>query len=179
MATRMRDGRRGALLLEAIVAAGLLVVVMAGVLPLVARAQATVAEVRTDLMATHLVRQRLAQLHTLTYMRAGAAVVTDDASRLDGPGPFAHGGTGLTPTGVGPLTADAPTWVDWLDEHGAWQGSASPPTGAAYRRRWGVLAAGTEGCLRLWVEVEPVTPARRLRAAQAGMVRCPWGAAES
>ncbi len=174
----MRDARRGAVLLEAIVAAGLLVVVMAGVLPLVVRTQTTMAEVRADLMATHLARQRLAQLHTLTYMRVGAAVVADDSSRLDAPGPFAHGGVGLTPTGVDPLTTDMPTWVDWLDEHGAWQGSTSPPTGAAYQRRWGVLAAGTEGCLRLWVEVEPMVPSRRLRAAQAGMVQCPWGVAE-
>lgn len=152
---------------------------MAAVLPLAVSSAAALAITRGDLLAAHLARQRLAQLQALTHLATPTAIVMDLASRLDGADPFTGGGSGLTVTGVAPLQATTATWADWLDEAGAWQSAGiARPAGARFLRRWGVLPAGTAGCLRLWVEVSPLVAGPGERVAHAGSVQCAWGVAE-
>ena len=103
----------------------------------------------------------------------------DLQSRLDTVEPFASAGSGLQPTGLATLQTTTDAWADWLDSHGSWQGAGVlPPPTARFRRRWGILPFGPDGCLRLWVEVAPLDPAQRDRLAHAGSVRCPWGMGE-
>lgn len=172
-------GARGSALLEAVVSAGLLATILAGVLPLVAVSVAMRSAIRTDLLAAHLARQKLAHLHALTLSQAPAGLIVDLQSRLDTVEPFANAGPGLQPTGTAPLEGTTDTWADWLDVQGVWQGSGvAPPPAARFLRRWGILAFGPDGCLRLWVEVAPLAPSTRHRIAHAGSVRCPWGPGE-
>ena len=178
MSASLRHASPGSSLLEAVIAAGLLATVLTAVLPLATTVVSGSAASRADLMASHLARQRLSQLHALTFAGLASGPVTDVQSRLDTADAFALGGAGLTPTGLGPLQASASPWVDWLDEHGTWQGAdVQRPAAARYRRRWGVLGPGGEGCLRVWVEVAPLGPFVGDRTVHAGAVQCPWGVA--
>ena len=178
MPVSLRTASCGSSLLEAVIAAGLLATVLTGVLPLATTVVSGAAASRADLMASHLARQRLSHLQTLTHVRIVSGPVADQQSRLDTADGFAVGGAGLTPTGLAPLQASVASWVDWLDEHGTWLGAGvQPVNGAAYRRRWGVIGPGAEGCLRLWVEVEPVRRLTGDRTAHAGGVQCPGGVA--
>ena len=171
---------RGASLLEAVIAAGLLATVLTSILPLVTVAVAGTAATRTDLMASHLARQRLSQLQALTHLRTAAGVIADDQSRLDQADLFTAGGPGLIATGPATLATSTPSWVDWLDERGAWRSAgAQPPPGARYRRRWGILTAGVDGCYRLWVEVTPLGSSSVDATAHDGSLQCPWGVAPS
>jgi hypothetical protein len=179
MPHRLSSAQHGASVLEAVIAAGLLTIVLTALLPLVVSSAMARAAGRADTLAAQLARQRLAQLQALTHVAAPTGIVIDSDSRLDQGDPFTSGGDGLTPTGLAPLQNTTETWADWLDDHGAWlaAGTARPP-GARFARRWGVLAAGPDGCLRLWVEVSPLDPPRGDRVAHAGAVQCPWGVAE-
>jgi hypothetical protein len=169
-------GARGSALLEAVIASALLVTVLTGVLPLVTTAVAGAAAARTDLLAAHLARQRLAQLQALTYAMLPSGVIADDSSRLDQSDVFTPGGPGLQASGLTPLQAPTTPWADWLDAHGAWVAAGpTPPPGAHFERRWGIVATGGDGCLRLWVEAAPLGPSRSERVVRAASLQCPWG----
>lgn len=180
MSLRRASDRHGASVIEAVIAAGLLATVLGGVLPLVTSAAVVVMTIRADQMAAHLARQRLAQLQILTHLRLPATIVFDQTTRLDDGEIFALGGSGLVPSGEGSLEDTTATWADWLDERGAWiAAGVAQPEEARFRRRWGVLAAGTSGCVRLWTEVTPLSgPMAAVRTTHAGTLRCPWGAGE-
>ena len=128
----------------------LLATVLTGVVPLVTTAVAGTTAARSDFMAAHLARQRLAELQTLTHANAPTGVIADDSSRLDQAEVFTPGGPGLQPSGLTPLQVPTTPWVDWLDGHGAWLASGpQPPPGSPLRpplghrldRRRGVPAA--------------------------------------
>ena len=177
MSSPRPPSQNGSSLLEAVIAAGLLATVLAAVLPLVTSSSVAVAAIRADLLAQHLVRQRLSQLQALAHLRSTAGLVVDQQTRLDGAEPFAVGGSGLVPTGLVPLLDTTAAWADWLDQRGVWHGAGTDrPPGARFRRRWGILAAGPDSCLRLWVEVSALGPSVGDRVARAGGVHCPWGA---
>lgn len=180
MSLRRGSDRLGASLIEAVIAAGLLATVLGGVLPLVASAAVVVMTMRADQMAAHLARQRLAQLQALTHLRLPTAIVFDQTTRVDDGEIFALGGSGLGPSGAGPLEATTATWADWLDQRGVWiAAGVAQPDEARFRRRWGVLVAGANGCVRLWTEVTPLSgPMAAVRTTHAGTLRCPWGAGE-
>ena len=167
---------RGSALLEAVIAAALLATVLTGMIPLVTTAVAGAAASRADLVAAQLARQRLAQLQSLTHTTLPSGVVVDDGSRLDDEEVFASGGRGLEVTGLAPVQAPIESWADWLDDRGTWLASgAQRPPGARYWRRWGIVSAGTEGCLRLWVEAAPLDPSIGDRVFRAASLQCPWG----
>jgi len=167
---------RGSSLLEAVIAAGLLATVLTGVLPLATTAMVGTSVSRADLAAAQLARERLAQLQSLTHTTSIAGVVADDATRLDDATLFRVGGSGLLPTGLAPLQGPTTPWVDWLDAHGAWLASGPQiPPAARFGRRWGILPAGLDGCLRLWVEVTPLRPSSGDHVARAAGLQCPWG----
>ncbi len=170
------QSNRGSSLLESVIAAGLLVTALAAALPLAVSTAAAVLHARADLLARHLARQRLSQLLVLTHVRAPTGIVADQQSRLDDAEPFRVGGAGLIPTGPAPLQVTAEPTVDWLDAHGSWlAGGSQTPPAAHFRRRWAVLAAGIEGCQRVWVEVAPLGPSVGDHTAHADGVHCPWG----
>ena len=175
MADLAHSRAAGSGLLEAVVAAGILAVVLTGAMPLVLAASQSASRQRTDLMASTLARERLAQLQMLQYLRAGATLILDGTTLPRGEG-FAGGGRGLTPTGPGALAAPLPASSEWLDEGGAWlgDGAGAAPLGAVYQRRWGVLARHDDACLQLWVEVR-ATARMAVPAASIGAVQCPWG----
>lgn len=162
-------------LLDAVIAAGILATVLTGILPLVLVATHTAWQQRVELVAATLAQERLAQLQTLQYLQTGALIIADSATLTRGDA-FVGGGTGLTPTGLSALQNALPASSEWLDERGTWlaDGSAAAPPGAAYQRRWGVLAAPGGVCLQLWVDVR-TTARLAAPAASAGALHCPWG----
>ena len=167
---------RGSSLLEAVIASGLLATVLTGVVPLVTTAVAGTAAARSDFTAAHLSRQRLAELQTLTHVRVPTGVIADDTSRLDQAEVFTPGGPGLQPSGLAPLQVPTTPWVDWLDGRGAWLASGPQPHPAAhFRRRWGIVSTGGDGCLRLWVETSPTGPVVGDHAFHAASLQCAWG----
>lgn len=176
MRTSSHCSQLGTSLLEAVVAAGILATVLTGVLPLVTTAVVGTGSARAEFLAAHLARQRLEQLQTLSYVRTSAGLLADEHSALDQAEAFSPGGSGLIASGLAPLEASTSRWIDWVDEHGAWQADdVSPPPGAKFRRRWGILAAGGDGCLRIWVEVLPLAATAGHRIVHDGSVQCPWG----
>ena len=139
-------------------------------------AAAGTSAARSDLLAAHLARQRLAQLQSLTHATLPSGVIADDRSRLDEADVFTLGGSGLQATGLMPLQVPTTPWVDWLDDHGTWLASGTQvPAGARFGRRWGIVSTGAEGCLRLWVEASPLGPAIGDHVSRAASLHCPWG----
>lgn len=167
--------RVGSGLLEAIVSAGLLITVVAGLLPLVLVASWGTARLRVAAQASALALDRLAHLQALHHFQAGPALIIDTGT-LPKDGGFVGGGRGLTATGAGALQVASPGASEWLDARGAWlaDGSQPAPGTAQYERRWGVIAPVGEPCLQLWVEVR-TRAAPATVAAAAGGVQCPWG----
>ena len=174
---RQRDRtRHGASLIEAVIAAGLLAVVLTGVAPLVAAAVTGTAAARVDLLAEQLARQRLAQLQALTHVNTAGTIVSDQATGF-GSGVFGSSGAGLALTGLAPLESSVAGWVDWLDQRGAWlSADVAPPPAARYRRRWGLLTGSGGDCIRVWVEVASLPASPGQGAAHASAHQCAWGA---
>lgn len=164
----------GSALLESVVAAGLLIGVLTGLLPLTTAAAQLTTTARLDLLAAHLARQRLGELQALTHVTTAGGVVTDLSTGL-GNGGFASGGIGLTATGNAPLASSLPGSSDWLDGRGrllAW--SASPPPDARYARRWAVLDDGS-ACVRMRVSVTVIGRPLRPHIVDVAALQCPWG----
>ena len=173
------SSRRGVSLLEAVIASALLATVLTGVAPLVSVATASVSTTRGDVLASQLARQRLAQLEALAHLRTAAGISVDVVSRFAGDG-FVPTGSGLSPTGLQPLTTPVAGQVDWLDERGTWLASdAAPPGTAHYTRRWALLSHGADGCVRVWVVVEPLRARTGNRPVYLATVQCPWGSQEA
>ena len=174
MALPALNPRSGSALLEAVVATGLLIGVLTGLLPLTTTAAQQTTTARLDLLAAHLARQRLGELQALTHVTAAGGVLTDVSTRLDHGG-FGAGGTGLTPTGMAPLSSSLPGASDWLDARGRllpW--SATPPPDTRYARRWAVVDDGS-GCVRMWVLVSVIGRPLRAHTVDVAAVQCPWG----
>jgi hypothetical protein len=164
---------RGAALLEAVVASGLLVVLLGGLWPLVLAARRSTHEGRTRATAALLASQRLAEAGTLAHLRSGPDLVRDEQTGLGGAAAFAPGGTGLREVDIGVLTSIEPGYSEWLDARGHWDAAGPAPGPAArFLRQW-AFVAGPEGCVRVWVRVST-----RLAGTEAFApgVQCPWGA---
>jgi hypothetical protein len=129
---RLADAR-GFTLAEAVVCAGLLMVVASGVSQLVAIAVRASDAARTRTLATILAAQRMEQLRALSW-----SVESDLATDLSTDPPSASG-RGLQPSPPGTLTSNVTPYVDYLTDEGDWAGTgASAPPGAVYTRRWSV-----------------------------------------
>jgi hypothetical protein len=149
-ATTATSGRRahpldaGFGLVEALVAASLLVTVAAGAAHVVAAAVRVSREARVRTMTTALAAQKMEQLRSLPFahrwvgdppVSIPASDVTTDLST----DPPSDGGPGLQPSVKRTLTTNVPFYVDCLDAYGRWVGggtSASAQT--VYTRRWAV-----------------------------------------
>lgn len=167
------SARRGAALLEATIASGLLLVLLGGLWPVILAVRAASTVVRQHGLALHLARQRLSEIAALTHLRTSGIIVRDESTRLDDGEVFAVGGGGLRETGFEPLDAPQPGASEWLDEHGRWEsGGPGPGPTARFLRQW-ALTTGDEDCVRVWVRV--TTPHAR-GGGVVGGVQCPWGA---
>ena len=136
----------GFFLVEAVVAAGLIALVSAGVAQLLVVSQRATAATSRETVALFLAVQKIEQLHGLTWSyRSPGVVRTSDLSTdvaVDTPGAFgARVGVGLRTATAGTLFADVPGYVDYLDSQGEWLGAGTvPSSGFAYVRRWSVRA---------------------------------------
>jgi hypothetical protein len=142
----MTRDERGTTLIEVIIASGLMVTLMGGLMSLAALALKT-TENQGHLAArtTEYAQDKMEQLLALAYSDA-----TSDTCVF----PSANsGGTGLTAGGSSDLDAPAAKYVDYLDESGNLCGSTgaacvapvgtAAPAGWFYKRVWVVASAGT------------------------------------
>ena len=141
-----RSGRAdGFWLVEAVVAAGLLALVSAGLAQLLVMSQRATARTSRETLALLLAVQKIEQLQglTWTYWNPGLVPTSDlstdvtvESQRVSGE----RAGTGLQVVGAEALSSDVPGYVDYLDPYGGWlgTGTAPPSAGFAYVRRWSV-----------------------------------------
>ena len=159
----------GFALLEAVISSGLLVVLVAGLGPLIMMSSAAARAAADASTALFLAVQKIEQLRglTWTYDRDGREV-SDFTTRLavDPPG---AGGHGLRPSPPDSLQRNVDGFVDFLDQQSQWLGATFPPRGTSFIRRWSVrrLDAADGDLLVLQVVVMHVSVADRLSSARS------------
>jgi hypothetical protein len=130
---------RGAVLIEALFAVGLLAAVAAGAAQVVTRAVRITYDARAGTGAVVLAAQKIDQLRSLTWSSSAAGVALSDVSTDLSTAPARVGGPGLTPSPPGTLAANVPPYVDYVNGMGeAVAGGALPPPTAVFVRRWSV-----------------------------------------
>jgi hypothetical protein len=139
----MRSGHRlqaenGTTLIETVVAAGILAVLMSGVIGLIA-VSSKVTENQGHLAArtTEYAQDKMEQLLSLTY--------GDPTSNTTVFPSITTGGSGLTVGGSSDPSAPAANYVDWLDANGNLLTSSgtTAPSGWFYERVWAVTQVST------------------------------------
>ncbi len=164
----------GVSLIEAVVAAAIVVTVAAGVAQLLvwARRAAWSAGVRTT--AVSIAVQKVEELRSLSWsVDAAGAPLSDATTNLANDPPSADG-TGLRPSPAGVLEQNTPGFVDYLDQEGKWCGTgARPPGQAAFVRRWAIepFSADPADTIVLHVIVLPIADANVSPARSALGVR--------
>ena len=163
-------GRRvsagGFALIEALIAAGLVIGLAAGVAQLIGMSAKVVRATADDTSGLLLAVQKLEQLRALEWSLepATGAAVSDRVTDLSHDPPRA-GGSGLVPSPGSSLAHDTPGYVEYLDATGRWVGTGtSPAPGTVYVRRWAVVAhdAGPDDLRVLHVVVMSLATALRL-----------------
>jgi len=154
----------GFTLIEVLIAIGLFVTMAVGVAQLIAMAVDATRAAREHTSAVVLAAAKMDQLRALDWTYESAppavpAVARSDLSTDVSDPSFTSGGPGLSPSPVGTLAANAPPYVDYLDDAGSWVGNgAEPPGNAVFIRRWAVvpLPADPDRTLALYVLVTTV-----------------------
>ena len=157
-------GWDGVVLVEAIVSAGLLVALIAGLGQLMVMSRVAGRSAAEETTALFLAVQKIEQLRGLAWAYdQNGHVVSDLTTDLSGDSPDA-GGRGLRPSPSESLDRNTPGYVDFLDRQSRWLGGTSSPPRAAFVRRWSVrqLDAANEGLLVLQVVVMHVSVAARI-----------------
>lgn len=155
--SRVRTGESGSTLMEVLIASGLLVTLMAGLMSLGSMALKT-TENQGHLAArtAEYAQDKMEQLLALAYTDATSDSTTFPAT--------ATGGTGLVVGGSYDTRNPVAKYVDWLDQNGNLCGSTgaacSTPVGTAaptswfYERAWSVSnPAGTSNLKQITVTV--------------------------
>lgn len=154
----------GFALLEAVISAGLLIVLVAGLGPLLVMSSVAARASADASTALFLAVQKIEQLRglTWTYDRDGREV-SDFTTRLAVDPPGADG-RGLRPSPPDSLQRDVDGFVDFLDRQSQWLGATFPPRGASFIRRWSIrrLDAANDDLLLLQVVVMHVSVAERI-----------------
>jgi type II secretory pathway pseudopilin PulG len=138
--TTFNRGDRGFTLLETVIATGLLAGAIAALVQMFAISVANNISARSESYATVLAGQKMEQLRGLTWGfdtlgLPAADLRTDTAAPIDTP----DGGTGLSPSPGGTLTANAAGYVDYVDKFGhILGGGETVPARAVYTRRWSI-----------------------------------------
>ena len=165
--THELDDAHGFSLIEALVAVGVSVTVLAAMLPVYFQAVTTTLVAHDQSVSSMAASARLEQLRGLAFhfddLGGGATQrVTDAATDLALAEP-GLGGRGLAPSPPGCLLRDTTGYVDYLGPAGHWLGAGdTPPAGTHYVRRWSVtpLPSNPEDGLVLQVLVTPIAAER-------------------
>jgi hypothetical protein len=160
---------RGTTLIEAIVALGLVLVLLTTMAALMALGREVMTATRGEAVALALARARLEQLEGLAFstygLDAGGTVeITDLVTDLSAPEP-AIGGRGVDTSPPDALVEPRPGYVDYLDANGTWVGADESAAGrATYTRRWRVrrIGGGPTEVVTFEVLVAPLSIARRV-----------------
>jgi type II secretory pathway pseudopilin PulG len=112
-------------------------------------------------MSAMLAQQKMEQLRALEWGFDALGLPTTDTTTDTTVIPESPtGGTGLSPSPTGTLNNNVLGWVDYVDKYGAALGGAAltPPSNAAYIRRWSVepLPTNPNNTLVLQVLVTPI-----------------------
>lgn len=128
---------RGTTLIETMVALTLLLIVLAGVVPMGILAIATTDTQDQSTRTNEYAQAKLEQLLALEYADATSNTAVAPTTST--------GGTGLTVGGSIVVTSAIVGYVDYLNANGAMLPSAGgvPPAGAAYKRVWQVSSPKT------------------------------------
>jgi prepilin-type N-terminal cleavage/methylation domain-containing protein len=169
-----RGDSRGFSLLEVVAAMGLAAVLLGALGHLAAVAAFTAVAARETTVAAALASQKMEQLRGLAWGKGsdGASVSdlsTDVTLAVEQP----SSGPGLSPSPPDSLDRSVAGYADVLDVNGAWigAGSAGPPGGAAYVRRWSIRPLASHPDDALVVQVAVFSGSRRLASLAAVRTR--------
>lgn len=128
-------------LIEVLIALAVLVVAVFGLAQLFVYSAQAERQGRALTTATVLASQKLDQLRSLAFAYDAAGVrVTDVASDTTTVPESPTGGVGLAPSALTSLETNTPGYCDFLDAAGRDLGAdPTPPSGAAFVRRWAVV----------------------------------------
>ena len=156
----MKARAAGFTLIEVLVATTILIVALASLAQLFAVSTRTNATAKATSIALLLAEEKMEQLRSLEWGFDTLGLPLSDNSTDTAIVPeSATGGTGLSPSPSGALSANTPGFVDYLGPNGVsfGGGSPTPPAGAVYTRRWSIepLPASPNDTLVLQVLVTP------------------------
>lgn len=137
---RVGGSTGGFSIVELLVAVGLLMTVVFGVLQLVIAARRLVGVAQGLTFGTALADEKLEQLRGLVFAHDSAgAPVTDEQADVTFVPERPTGGAGLRPSPSDALDRNVAGYCDFLGPGGGWLGAgAAPPAGAAFVRRWSI-----------------------------------------
>lgn len=167
---------RGASLVEALVAATIVMAVTSSVAQLIVWSRRAAWSAGVETTAVRVAAQKLEQLRALPWhIDAAGALVSDETTNL-ATDPPAASGTGLQPSPAGALDRNTPGFMDYVTVEGQWRGSGRrPPAGAAFVRRWSIapFAGDPTHTLILTVIVVPLAdaPSQRGRPARGARLQ--------
>ena len=143
----MQKNRRtdtGLTLVEVLVAVALFTLVSVGAAHMLVWVMRAMWSSGAETIALAAAHGKLEELQSLAWRWDGASTrVSDLDTNLSGRTP-ATGGPGLAVSPGNTLEENVDGYVDYLDERGQWVGTGpSPPTAAAFVRRWQVRALGS------------------------------------
>lgn len=164
-------GEAGSSLVEALVAASVVLTVAAGVAQLLIWSRRAVWGAGTETAAVSLAVEKLEQLRALEW-RVDAAGIrhSDRTTNLSAAAPAANG-TGLQRSPPGALARNTPGFMDFVAADGGWRGSGpGTPAGAAYVRRWSItpLEIDPDDTLILTVAVTPLADVEARASGSGG-----------
>ena len=154
----------GFVLLEALISAGLLIVLVSGLGPLMVMSSDAARASADTSTALFLAVQKIEQLRGLTWTyNRDDRQVSDLTTRLAVDPPGADG-RGLWPSPPDSLQRNVDGFVDFLDRQSQWLGETFPPRGPSFIRRWSIrrLDAANDDLLVLQVVVLHVSVAERI-----------------
>ena len=157
-------GERGFALLDALIAAAVVMTVTSGVASLLTWSTRALAAAGTQTAATMLARQKVEQLMALEWSVDGDGVLHSDNSTSVAVDPMGDSGPGLRPSLASTVDLDTSEYMDFVAADGTWRGDRSPPApGAAFIRRWSVVPLPIDPAhsLIVTVSVRPLSEANR------------------
>ena len=147
---------QGFSLIEAILVAGMVASLAAGLAQVFALSARASRIARVQTVAATLAAQKMEQLRSLTWAHAPGGEPMSDTSTSLASDPPSGTGAGLRPAPAGSLDSDTPLYVDYASAAGA---RVESRDAAAYVRRWAVapLASDPDNLLVFQVRVVTAT----------------------
>ena len=140
LASHSSPPERGAALLEALIAATIVITVSGGVGGLLLWSTRTLWSTGTQALAVPLARQKLEQLLSLEWRVDVDGTRVSDFTSSVAVDPADEGGTGLQATPGDTLTRNVSGYADFVDGSGRSHAAGmAPPAGAVFVRRWAIV----------------------------------------